>query len=206
MTPYSSFAVVNRSLSNFKSLIDALATHTYTKTCLDIQKRIQGLYEAFLARQYEGLTAEYCVSNESGAWEEELYLRESCHGTPFVTMIFETTHSELEVNEDEDWVEPPQVRSFVDRCFENNDYTHVLFGNQIKQFVYECIDTLADTHTFDIEANEGVLCFQALPINGCGTIRLISRSNDAIVENDLEKMVSLGVGDQSCILKEVRCH
>lgn len=211
MTPYSSLAVINRSLTKFESLISALATHSYSETCVDLQKRLQGLYNAFLSRLYDGLTAEYRISNESGMWEEEFYLKEDCHGTPYLTLMFETGHSSLDITEAEDenvdgLIEPDRALEFVDGCFEHAQYAHVLFRNEIKQFIHGCMSSLSDTHTFDIEANEGVFCFQALPINGSGTIRMISRSNDAVIDNDIDNIAQLGLIDQGCILKEVRSH
>lgn len=188
---HTNVTLTNRAVGPYKGVIEALTRECYSKTCNRLQEAIQELYENLYERRYDGMVAEYILGNEAGYWQEQLTLHEYCHGSAFLTVTIDTSAVAADRKIETPVISPKVAVDWVTDYLMEEEHSHIQFKKETLDFLICCIELLESTHEIELDGCDGVLYFKATPFEGEGVLCVVSRSQQAVIDNDAASLSQL---------------
>lgn len=191
MIQYSCINILNRSVKSFSNIITSLVNPSYNNVCTHLQEKMQKLHEHFLHSKHHRQITKYLVSNESGSWIEHMGLGEANQSHPSLSIILDSGIISPNRKIEHKPKSVLTVKRLLKTYIYNKKYCNPLFSEEIFEFMIDCSNYLAITHTLELEVSNETVYFKATPYSGQGTLSLVSRSYNAVMVKDQEALKEL---------------
>jgi hypothetical protein len=192
MTQTSCISIENRSVESFKKIIKRLIGNSYNNICSELQGRMQKFYQGLLVDKHTGQILKYVISNEYGHWCEKVSLSDEGHGHLSLSIMLDNCIVDLSRKTEYQPKPLPLIISELKTYLLDKEYCSVLLKRSIFDFISECCVYLNNTHVFELNVENEILCVKAIPLTDGGShLSIVSRSDNAVIAKDSENLQQL---------------